>query len=124
MYIPGRYDAYTGRYDVYLFTLRDWVEMLNLRYGGHFIDRSDMPVHTGYLVKFDKATEVIAFLNANATEADTKTKGDKFSLLTLPALSGNDLPVYATVNEDCDVVYIGLSTYADALDSFFEGSQQ
>lgn len=111
----GRYDNYTSRYDVYLFTLRDYVELLLRRYNGRYINRSDMPIHSGYLLEFvdiDKATEFI--LAASESHEDD---GD-ITTYVLPHTDGNELPVYATTKKGVNAVYIGLSEYKEALDRF------
>lgn len=120
MYIPGkgRYNNYTSRFDVYLFTLRDFTEMINTRFGGTYIERSDMPIHSGYLLKFVDASEAIAFIEAAAIET---TKDGDITTLVLPATDGNELPVYATIKKCIDVVYIGLSEFKDALNDQVPG---
>lgn len=118
MYIIGkhRYDNYTSRYDVYLFTLRDYVEVLLDKFKGSYLERSDMPVHSGYLLKFvdiDSAKNFIKGISTSSTDLD---KG--VVTYVLPHLEGNDLPVYATTVDGLNIVYIGLSDYPDALDEY------
>ena len=115
-YIPGkgRYNDYKSRFDVYLFTLRDYVEQLNLDYEGTFIERTDMYLKTGYLAQFKKIEEVEAYL-ASFAESSTAVS-DEVTTYVLPATDGNDLPVYATFKKECDFAYIGLSDYPEALD--------
>lgn len=115
MYIPnkGRYNDYTSRFDVYLFTLRDYTEMINQKFGGTYIERSDMPIHSGYLLKFVDANNAKEFVKAQATS--TSTSG-KTTTGVLPHTDGNELPVYFTMVDGIDVIYIGLSEYAGALD--------
>lgn len=121
MYIPGkdRYANYTTRSQVYFFTLRDYCEMLNIRYGGTYIERSDMPIHSGYLIFFTKADDAKNFIAAQATSS-TEVSED-VTAYVLPHTDGNELPVYATVKEGVDIIYIGLSEYADALEIYQPG---
>jgi hypothetical protein len=110
MYIEGkdRYKNYTSRSDVYLFTLRDYVEMLLEKFKGTYIERSDMPIHSGYLLEFvdyDLAVEFISVAaESSETELDTTT-------YVLPHTDGNELPVYATTKANTNMVYIGLSEF-------------
>lgn len=116
MYIPGkgRYKDYTSRYDVYLFTLRDYTEMIIDMFGGTYIERSDMPIHSGYLLKFVDAEGAIEFVKSNSISSETT---EDVTTYVLPHTDGNNLPVYATSMKDLNVIYIGLSEYPDALDS-------
>lgn len=111
----NRYDMYTSRYDVYLFTLRDYSEQINLQYGGTYIERSDMPLHAGYLLKFNDATRAVEFIKSNATSSETT---DRVTTYVLPHTNGNELPVYATTATFTNVIYIGLSAYPEALNEY------
>lgn len=122
MYITGqhRYDNYTSRYDVYLFTLRDYTEVLLDKFGGSYLERSDMPIHSGYLLQFadcEKAKEFITNISKSHKESGVITT------YVLPHLEGNDLPVYATTADNTDVVYIGLSEYSEALNQYVVAAQ-
>lgn len=119
MYVTGkgRYNNYTSRYDVYLFTLRDWSEVLLDKFNGQYVERSDMPIHSGYLLEFvdiDAAKEYIKSIK----ESD-KTTGS-ITTYVLPHLEGNTHPLYATIADGVNVVYVGLSDYPEALDKFIE----
>lgn len=121
MYVTGkhRYDNYTSRYDVYLFTLRDWTEVMIDKYQGRYIDRSDMPLHTGYLMEFvGKIDEAVAFIKSIA-ESVTEVSED-VTTFVLPHLEGNELPIYATVAKDIDYIYVGMSEYPEALDALVD----
>jgi len=117
MYIPGknRYKDYTSRYDVYLFTLRDFTEMIIDMYGGSYIERSDMPIHSGYLMKFSDAERAIEYIASIAISSSTS---GNVTTYVLPHTDGNTLPVYATSITGIDVVYIGLSAFPEALDLY------
>lgn len=117
MYIPGenRYDNYTSRFDVYLFTLRDYCEMLLDRFGGSYIERSDMPIHSGFLLKFVDHDAAVQFLESIK---ESSTTSDRITKYVLPHTDGNTLSVYATAATYTDVVYIGLSEYAEAIDRY------
>lgn len=115
MYITGkgRYDAYTTRSSVYLFTLRDYVEVLLDKFGGRQITRKDMPIKAGYLLEFVNFNDAKAFISGIA---ESSSASGEVTTYVLPHLEGNTLPLYATTSEFTPVVYIGLSAYPEALD--------
>ena len=117
MYITGkgRYDLYTTRSSVYLFTLRDYAETLLDNFGGRQIDRKDMVEKSGYLLEFVDFAKAKAFISGIATSSSTSGEVTTF---VLPSLEGNELPLYATTSEFTPVVYIGLAAYPEELDDF------
>lgn len=68
----NRYKNYTSRGDVYLFTLRDYCEIMMIKqFGGTYLVRKDMPLKDGYLMEFpvDQVDRVIAFVKGEDTNA-------------------------------------------------------
>ena len=61
----NRYKNYTKRGEVYLFTLKDYCEiMLIKQFGGCYLVRKDMPMKAGYLMQFpaDQVARLTAFV--------------------------------------------------------------
>ena len=68
----NRYKNYTKRGEVYLFTLKDYCEiMLIKQFGGCYLVRKDMPMKDGYLMEFpaDQLERVVAFLKGEDAAA-------------------------------------------------------
>lgn len=124
MYVTGknRYDNYTSRYDVYLFTLRDYTEVLLDKFKGRYLERSDMPVHSGYLLEFVDTDSAKQFIAGIATKSDNVK--EFVTAYELPHLEGNELPLYATIADGIDIVYIGLSKYPEVLDKYLKNIEK
>lgn len=85
----NRYKNYTSRGDVYLFTLRDYCEIMMIKqFGGTYLIRKDMPMKDGYLMEFpaDQVDRVIAFVkgeDANAIDNGSLVTAKKNFLLNV-----------------------------------------
>lgn len=66
----NRYKLYTQRNEVYLFTLRDYCEMLMKIFGGTMLVRDDMPIKGGYLMAYPQES-INAISRFVKSESDT-----------------------------------------------------
>ena len=78
----NRYKNYTKRGEVYLFTLKDYCEiMLIKQFGGCYLVRKDMPMKAGYLMQFpaDQVARLTAFVKneISSTSDDPLVVGSK-----------------------------------------------
>lgn len=108
----ARYSNYTSRFEVYLFTLRDFTEQLLIKFGGKYIERYDMPKKSGYLLQFIDADAAFEwFLNSgNFTKDESSTE------LLYVGKSVKGVPTdedgnyyYVQILKGSGVCYIGLS---------------
>lgn len=78
----NRYKNYTKRGEVYLFTLKDYCEiMLIKQFGGTYLVRKDMPMKAGYLMQFpsDQIDRLTTFVKGeiNSSSMDSLIAGSK-----------------------------------------------
>ena len=66
MFNYNRYKLYTSRDQVYLFTLRDYSEMMVNLFGGCIIQRDDMPIQGAYLMALTNTETIKSFIQGES----------------------------------------------------------
>lgn len=109
----NRYKNYTKRGEVYLFTLKDYCEIMMIKqFGGCYLVRKDMPMKDGYLMEFpaDQVSKIATFVKAEGA-GDGGSVNDQVSYVTSSKIFQMN-PVSKTIEGDGSTTVFQISSKA------------